>query len=244
MTTTPSDSENNTISIAPTAFHQEATDWFYDRYQSQTVWLHRALLGIVFLFILLALSLATNVLCFPLKEKVPYLYGFNDTTGEIKALGQLVPSTLNSNWQLTRFFLIRYVINRESYDSDDIDVPYQIAWAMSAPDVAKQYDGQVDSSVATSPFQVYGKDKFITVRVLDVSPLNPTTVTIRFIKTLHDRNSDTTSMAELEAIVRYHYTTPITTQAMLDRDPLGFQVTYYQTTQITLDDNLNTSDEE
>jgi type IV secretory pathway component VirB8 len=73
---------------------------------------------------------------------------------------------------MTRFLLIRYVINRESYDADNLDRPYQIAWAMSDNEIAKDYANLVETSNTQSPFALYGKTKFITVHVLSVNILN------------------------------------------------------------------------
>ena len=96
--------------------------------------------------LLLTLSLLSTFHLFPLKEKVPYLYAFDHATGEITKIGTLEPTTLSANWELSRYLLIHYVINYESYDYDNIDVPYQMVWAQSADNVKKQYEEQVKSS--------------------------------------------------------------------------------------------------
>ena len=58
-------------------YYQIASDWAYDLYQSQTIWLRRALATLVFLGFMLIMSLGVNLVLFPLKEKVPYLYAFD-----------------------------------------------------------------------------------------------------------------------------------------------------------------------
>ncbi|TLY48699.1 MAG: hypothetical protein E6K54_01525 [Gammaproteobacteria bacterium] len=113
------------------AFYQSAADWRYDVYHSQAVWLRYSLIGNLGLLFSLLLALIMLVCLIPLKEKIPYLYAFNNATGEITKLGELEPTHLTANWQMTRYFLIHYVINRESYDSDNLEVPYQLAWAQS-----------------------------------------------------------------------------------------------------------------
>jgi len=182
--------------------------------------------------ILLTLSLITNVCLFPLKEKVPYLYAFDHATGEVTKIGTLEPTNLSSNWELARYCLIRYVINYESYDYDNIDVPYQMVWAQSAEHVRKQYEEKVKSSNDTSPYRLYGKDKYITVHVLSVNRLNDKTVDVKFEKTLHDRVTESQQVLQQEAIIKWDFATAQISQKMLDRDPLGFKVTYYQVSQI------------
>lgn len=216
------------------AFYQAAADWRYDVYHSKTVWLRYSLIGNLGLLLCLLLVLIMLVCLIPLKQKIPYLYAFNNATGEITKLGELEPTHLTANWQMTRYFLIHYVINRESYDSDNLEIPYQLAWAQSDAMIRKQYDAEVDSNVLTSPYRKYGKDKAITVRVLSVSRLNDNTAAIRFEKHLRDKATNTQQIAHYEAILKWQYHSIKATQTQLDRNPLGFTVSYYQVTPVNL----------
>lgn len=215
--------------------YQQASDWAYDMYQSQTLWLRRALVALVVMALLLLVSLLTNMILFPLKEKVPYLYAFDHATGEITKIGTLEPTTLTANWELSRYLLIHYVINYESYHADNIEVPYQQVWAQSSDHVRSQYEEQVKSGNANSPYRIYGKDKYITVKVISINKLNDNTVDVKFEKRLHDRAANTEQAMQKEAIIKWEFSQAETSQKMLDRDPLGFKVTYYQTTQVNLE---------
>lgn len=214
-----------------------SSEWAYEMYQSRGLWLRRALFGLLLLALLLGLSLLTNLCLLPLKEKVPYLYAFDHATGEITKVGTLEPSTLSGNWALTRYLLIQYVMNAESYDYDNIELPYQLVWAQSDDLVRKQYEGRVRSSQPSSPYQCYGKDKYVTVHVIAVNRLNENTVDVKFEKKLHDRAANTEQAIQKEAIVKWVFSMADTTQKMLERDPLGFKVTYYQVSQVNLDNN-------
>jgi len=227
-----------TMALKKEGFYQACSDWAYSMYQSQTLWLRRTLFALITLFILLALSLLSNLYLFPLKEKVPYLYAFDHATGEITKIGELEPSMLSSNWEVSRYLLTHYVINYEGYDFDNIDLPYQMVWAQSADNVRKQFDEHVKSGNANSPYRIYGKDKYITVRVIAINKLNDNTVDIKFEKSLHDRAANTAQTMQKEAIVKWEYSQAETTQKMLDRDPLGFKVTYYQVSQVNVENNL------
>lgn len=223
--------------VDKTSYYTATADWAYEMYESKSLWLRRALFSLSVLTVLLALSIMSNLYLLPLKEKVPYLYAFDHATGEVTKIGTLEPTTLSSNWELSRYFLIRYVINYESFDNDNIDVPYQLVWAQSADNVRKQYEENVKSSNANSPYRLYGKDKYITVRVISVNRLNEKTVDVKFERTLHDRASDTQQVTQKEAIIKWDFSDAETTQKMLDRDPLGFKVTYYQVSQVNLNNN-------
>jgi len=216
------------------AYYQTSADWRYDIYQSKTVWLRYSMIGNAGLLLALLLALLTLVCLVPLKQKVPYLYTFNHATGEVTKLGELEPTHLTANWQLTRYFLIHYVMNRESYDRDNLDLPYQSAWAQSNPTIRQQYEAEVDSQASTSPYQKYGKDKAIRIPKVSVSRLNDHTAVIRFEKHLLDKNTNTQQIAYEEGIVKWQYQSVKATQTQLDRNPLGFTVTYYQMTPINL----------
>jgi type IV secretion system protein VirB8 len=221
--------------VEKTYYYQAASDWAYDMYQSQTVWLRRSLFALIVLAALLALSLCSNLYLFPLKEKVPYLYAFDHATGEVTQIGALQSTTLSANWALSRYLLIHYVINYESYHYDNIDIPYQMVWAQSSDPVRKQYEDQVKSSYHSSPYRRYGKDKFVTVRVIAINQLNDNTVDVKFEKKLQDRIASTEQITQKEAIIKWGYSQAQTSQKMLDRDPLGFKVTYYQVSQVNLE---------
>lgn len=219
------------------SFYTATSEWAYEMYQSQRVWLSRALILNISLLLLLAVSLLTIFILLPLKEKVPYLYAFDHASGEITKIGELEASKLENNWELSRYLIIRYVINRESFDIDNVDLPYQLVWAQSADLIKQQYESTVKSDNKNSPFQILGKDKFITVKVISVSRLNDSTVDVKFDKIIHDRATLSEQVGHREAILKWTFDKAETSQKMLDRDPLGFKVTYYQSTQVNLDDS-------
>lgn len=218
-------------------YHQDAKDWSYDRYYSQGIWLRRSLLCLIAVTAFFAVSLSCNLLLIPLKEKVPYLYAFDHATGEITKIGTLEPTTLSASWELSRYLLIHYVMNYESYDFDNLNVPYQQVWAQSADHVRSQYEAMMKSDNKQSPYQRFGKDNYVTVRVISVNRLNENTVDVKFEKILHDRASQSEQVIHKEAIIRWEYQAAETSQKMLERDPLGFKVTYYQVSQVNVDNN-------
>lgn len=218
-------------------FHQQARDWSYDRYYSQGIWLRRCFLGLVTATILLIMSLAANLFLIPLKERVPYLYAFDHATGEVTKIGTLEPTTLSANWELSHYLIVHYVMSYESYDLDNLNVPYQLVWAQSAEHVRSQYEALMKSDNKQSPYQRFGKAHYVTVRVISVNRLNENTVDVKFEKTLHDRAAHSEQIVQKEAILRWEYQNAETSQKMLERDPLGFKVTYYQVSQVNIENN-------
>lgn len=105
---------------------------------------------------------------------------------------------------------------------------------MSSSNVRNEYDRLIFSDNA--PYKKYGKDKFIDIHILSVSKLSPHTASVRFEKSLIDRGSGFEQTSQIEAIIKWDYEFKPQTQEMLDRDPLGFKVTYYHVSDV----NLNT----
>ena len=110
--------------------------------------------------------------------------------------------------------------------------------AQSADSVKKQYEEKVKSTNQHSPYRLYGKDKYVTVKVISINRLNDNTVDVKFEKKLHDRTASTEQVTQKEAIIKWEFSDAETTQKMLDRDPLGFKVTYYQVSQVNLNHTL------
>jgi type IV secretion system protein VirB8 len=106
---------------------------------------------------------------------------------------------------------------------------------MSDDNIRKQYDAEVGSTIKTSPYQMYGKNKSVIVNVLSVSRLNENTASIRFDKVLHDHESGMQQVSHNVAIIKWKYVKEPATQKALDRNPLGFKVFYYQLTQVNSD---------
>lgn len=166
---------------------------------------------------------------------MPYLYAFNTASGEITKIGELEKTNLTDEWQMARYFLRQYVMNRESFDKDNLEYPYQLAWAMSSDAVRLQYDREVDSRSPRSPLSRYGKDHFVIVEILSIGKLNANTAEVRFKKILQDRQLTKREISYQAAIMKWEYVQPETTQKMLDRNPLGFKVIYYKTSEIESD---------
>ena len=140
------------------------------------MWLTRSLLANVVLITILGLLTLSIVLMIPLKEVDTKLLLLDKRTGELSSAGVVSPAKFTQNWQLTQFLIRQYIVMRESYDIDNLEYPYQMAWAMSNHRVAMQYDKEIRTDNKNSPFQKYGKTAFINVHVLSVNRINPDTV--------------------------------------------------------------------
>lgn len=92
----------------------------------------------------------------------------------------------------------------------------------------------MQESNPASPLNQYGKKSFITVTIHSMAALNDNTAEVHFEKIQHDKDSGQETRQSLVAIVKWRYDNMKTTQSQRDKNPLGFQVTYYQPTYVNI----------
>lgn len=216
-------------------YYTKSQQWRDDIYYGHQVKLRWSFLLNGILLTLLLISTIAFALLLPLKQSVPFILNHNQTTGEITQLGELKPDTYANDWTLSRYFIIRYITERESFHLDNLERPYQIAYAMSDNAIAQEYAKQADSNNPNSPYNLYGQHKFVTVHINSVAKLNDNTAEVHFEKTIHDKTSGQQLHIPMVSILKWRYSPMRTTQKVLDRNPLGFQVTYYHPSQVTLE---------
>jgi type IV secretory pathway component VirB8 len=220
---------------SPDDYYDLASTWRYQIYESQALWLKRALVGLVIMSVLLLLSISGYLFLLPLKESSTALIIQDKESGDITIAATVVPELLNQNWILTESSIIKYVVNREQYHLDNIDLPYQLTYAMTDDKILDDYITMVASDNEKSPYQLYGKEFYITVDVLSIEKMSDDTALIEFRQTLHERGSNRTNAVLKRAVIRWRYDS--TPQSRIDalRNPLNFKVTHYRPTQTYLD---------
>ena len=204
-------------------------DWFYDRYQSARVNGNRWFVAAILLGLLACLAVAAVVVLTPLKTVRPFLVEANNASGEVHVLRPFDVANFAPSDAVSKSFLARYVIGRETYDPQDLKENYQTVRLMSDSVESQHVDSQLSLTNATSPLNRYQHHTVRTVRVKSVSFLNKRTAQVRFAST------ETTQTTKKEdawvAIVSFRFVNlPETEQDRLV-NPLGFQVTAYRVDQ-------------
>lgn len=227
---------HNQTTVADYAFA-----WHEERYAKSALWLGRSLWANAILSVITIGIVIALLIILPLKQVQTVLLIENKQSGEITVMGKVEPLVKTKDWPLTRYLLTHYIINRESYNSDNLVLPYQTVWAMSTSSIAHVYHKEVSSDNKQSPLNVYGKERYITVNVLSVNVLNEHTALIRFDKTLHNRATEETSRISEQAIVKWTFENKKETLQSLLRNPLQFKVSFYQVTQVQPEQKENPS---
>lgn len=206
-----------------------AEDWFYDRYQSARVNGNRWFVAAVLLGTLASLAVGAIVVLTPLKTAHPFLVEVNGATGEVRVLRPFDVENFAPSDAVTKSFLAKYVIARETYDPQDLKENYQIVRLMSDTAEGLRVDNQLSPTNAASPLNRFQNHTVRAVRVKSVSFLNKRTAQVRFA------SAETTRTARKEdawvAIVSFRFVNLPETEEDRLVNPLGFQVTAYRVDQ-------------
>jgi type IV secretion system protein VirB8 len=214
----------------PTALEDtKVEDWFYDRYQSARVNGNRWFVAAIVLCVLSCLSVGAVVVLTPLKTVHPFLVEVNSVNGEVRVLKPFDATDFAPSDAVTKSFLAKYVIARETYDPQDLKENYQTVRLMSDSAEGFRVDNHLSPTNPASPLNRYQKHTVRTVRVKSVSFLNKRTAQIRFSST------ETSQTAKREdawvAIVSFRFVNLPETEEDRFINPLGFQVTAYRVDQ-------------
>jgi len=203
-----------------------AEDWFYDRYQSARVHGNRWFVAALVFGALACLAVAAVIALTPLKAVRPFLVEVNSGTGEVRTLKPFDVAQFAPSDAVTKSFLAKYVIARETYDPQDLKENYQTVRLMSDPAEGLRVDSQLSPTNAASPLNRYQNHTVRSVRVKSVSFLNKRTAQVRFA------SSETMRSTKKEdawvAIVSFRFVNLPETEEDRLVNPLGFQVTAYR----------------
>jgi type IV secretion system protein VirB8 len=204
-------------------------EWFYDRYQSSRVNGNRWFVAAIVMGTLACLAVAAVVVLAPLKTVRPFLVEANNASGEVRVLRPFDVADFAPTDAVSKSFLAKYVIARETYDPQDLKENYQTVRLMSDSAEGLHVDSHLSPTNIASPLNRYQHHTVRTVRVKSVSFLNKRTAQVRFGST------ETTQTTKKEdawvAILSFRFVNlPETEQDRLV-NPLGFQVTAYRVDQ-------------
>ncbi len=204
-------------------------DWFYDRYQSARVNGNRWFLAALLLGVLACLAVSAVVVLAPLKTVHPFLVEVNGVSGEVRVLRPFDVADFAPSDAVTKSFLAKYVIARETYDPQDLKENYQVVRLMSDTAEGLRVDNYLSPTNAASPLNRYQNHTVRSVRVKSVSFLNKRTAQVRFV------SAETARTAKKEdawvAIISFRFVNLPETEDDRLVNPLGFQVTAYRVDQ-------------
>jgi len=210
-------------------------EWYHDLYRSATINRNRwCLVGVIALILAATQALALIFLT-PLKTVEPYVLQVDNKSGMTNVLKPLRDGKENSLTEeeaVTKSFIVKYVIARETYDPQDLNRNYDLVLLMSSPTEAKKFEDIVANGNPSSPVERFKNTTTRTVRISSVSFLDQKkkTAQVRFITSETGRNRQTKEDYWVSILTFRYINAPMDESDRLS-NPLGFQIISYRTDQ-------------
>lgn len=164
----------------------------------------------------------------------PVVLRVDDATGAVDRVEVMREVETTYGEVVDRYFLNKYVLNRESYDYDNIQISYDTTALMSSGDVQQEYYKLFQGSQARDV--VLGDRARLVVNVRAIHPENGL-ATVRFTVQQVNRNGTKEPIEYLIATIGYSYVRAPMTASDRRINPLGFQATSYRVDTETLGAN-------
>lgn len=165
----------------------------------------------------------------PLKTTEPFVIRVDNNTGFTDIVKPISDSArVSYGEELDKYWLSKYIIERESYDWQLIQNSYDAVELMSAPRVFTEYKNYITSKV--SPVQLLKETKKIKARVLSVSFIGDVGQ-VRFSKQVLSASGEpdpTIPTTYWVASIPFDYNHKIKLEQQRLINPLGFQALSYR----------------
>jgi len=209
----------------------EAKNWYADRYQLVVVQRN-----VLFLITILALAgLGGSVFAVAIlnasKTFEPYLIQIEDKTGITTQITRGSIERYKADEAITRYFLVKYIQARESYNVSDYTYFYtQVVRVFSQSGVYRYFRRKIDVNTPGSPLKL-GRNATKTVEIKSITFLESGKAQVRF--GVYQRGGTTGGgglerASHLIATINFDYLPLDLTMQERYINPLGFQVKSYR----------------
>jgi len=177
--------------------------------------------------VLVVLGLGTLVALLPLKRVEAFVLRVDNATGSVDVVTTLRDAQASYGEAVDKYFLNKYVQNRESYDYETIQTSYDTTALLSSEGVQRDYLSLFQGPNARD--KVFSNQVRLLVRVRSIAPGTArNTALVRFSTVRRQSNGLADVEESLVATIGFRYVGA----AMREQDrlvnPLGFQVTSYR----------------
>lgn len=176
-----------------------------------------------------ALAIAIASLA-PLKTAVPYLLRVDSTTGYVDKLEPYNSETATIDESVIRYFLARFVENREGYDWYTIQSMYDFIEMTSNRPIFEAYKSYMLND-NLSPLKKLANRSKIQVKVNGITFLNDSTAQIRFTKMISELDGKPAvgyKPSKWIATVTFDLSRKVKTEEERLINPLGLSITSYR----------------
>lgn len=212
----------------------------FNKYLSETQSLERDYIGellhsrttawrvVAALSILCLLAIVAAIAGLQRPPPTPFVLRVDNATGAVDVITALHESALTYGEVVDTYWLNLYVLNRESYDYNNIQMLYETTALLSTEQVQKEYYNLYDGPQARD--KILGSDERILVTVRSITPIKQGgQAVVRFTTQHKNMEGRLIAVKHFIATVSYKYTSSPMHLADRRINPLGFQITSYRT---------------
>lgn len=163
---------------------------------------------------------------FPLTQTVPYVIRVDQKLGGVDVV-EVMDDTqqITSDEAVTRYFLSEYIRNRETWIFDGREGFFNKAAAHSNKQVRDDLVDLRKESNPQSPYNLYGSQTTVNIRIRNISFLDDRVAQVRFSKDI--QKGVTKRTQDYISTVNFIYLEKPATERARLANPLGFIVTSY-----------------
>ena len=208
------------------AYFQQAAGWDNDRVlelmkSRRTAWIVASVAAGVS-----AVLAIGYVVLLPLKTVEYSLVRVDSSTGIVDQVVKLKDAQASYDELMTKFFLRRVVILRETYTRGQLQSNYDQSVLFTAPQARKKLNADFSFENPDGPSKRYGELGTASVQFVNISFLAKNIAQVRFIRT--DTKGGSEFNTRWTATVEYRYVSQPASEDARGINPLGFQVTNYR----------------
>lgn len=208
----------------------QSRNWYKDRYE--TVITQRNVLVTVAVVSLAAalVSVIVILLLVPSKTVMPFLIQVDEKTGVTQAIDMNTLKTITADEALRKYFVVKFLRARESYDATDLDVNIDTVRLLSARPIYREYWKEVvDPNNKDSMYVRLASTAIRKVDIKSVQFLDANRAQVRFSTIRKSKSSDReTEEQHYIALVKFQFMNLDLDMEEMMVNPLGFTVEEYK----------------
>ncbi len=214
-----------------------STGWYSDRYQLVTVQRNTALVLTFSSIVIILLTIFAIITISTSKSIEPFVIEVEDKSGVVNVIRPFVYNELTANEALRKYFLLKYINARETYNYNDFRYNYfTVVRALSNEQTYTNFRIFTNSSSNDNPIS-FGAEGKVTITIRSVTHLTAPPGTgylaqVIFVKETTSKSKNT--VENKVALISYDYYDKKMNDDERMINPLGFQITAYKLDNYTL----------
>ena len=199
--------------------------WFEERYEIALI--QRNIMVMVAILCLVAVSISViGITKISLsKEFDPFVIQIDDNTGVARVVNPISLDTLSGKEELSKYFMKKYLIARETYNPVDFDdYAKKVVRLLSVPSIYGIYLNHIRNK-DHDPTILYGQKNTTSLVVKSWSRLDEGHYIVRFAIS---ENAGAMKVFNKISVIEFAYNDMSLTDEDRDINPVGFQVTAYR----------------